>query len=467
MFRILIADDENSVVQSLLESIPWEELEIQVAGTACDGQQALQLVREQEIDIAILDIRMPGISGLELCEQLKKINEQIQVIIISGYAEFAYAEKAIQYGVIGYCLKPLEYFQVIKCLRKAVQNLKVSRHMAVREDLMEILERGDREEIRECLEKMGFPGGKCYVVASVGEKRLAELKKISISMRLGRGQWGYLIHMNEAKSLLEELRAKGCNQQHIKLPDGQGIGYMEKPVEAGEIYDALEECIIRAYQYFVNREHCICGETDESRANVWLDRVRTEFSQNRWEKISYILTEIREKGMDDFSVRSSLRLCNLILSSKPYRPEENDYYVYSIKTLVTEYGTLENMLVMLKQYLEEKNTEAQMAFSNTTFMKLIKYINENYRGNISLSGAAQAVCMNPNYVSQLFKKETGVTFINYITQKRLDDAKELLVTTPKSLNDIAVEVGFNDYFYFIKTFKKFTGMTPGQYRMQK
>lgn len=72
--------------------------------------------------------------------------------------------------------------------------------------------------------------------------------------------------------------------------------------------------------------------------------------------------------------------------------------------------------------------------------------------------------MNANYVSRLFKKETGTTFAYYITQKRIEDAKELLTTTKKPLTDIAMEVGFNDTFHFIKTFKKFMGMTPGQYR---
>ena len=83
-----------------------------------------------------------------------------------------------------------------------------------------------------------------------------------------------------------------------------------------------------------------------------------------------------------------------------------------------------------------------------------------------MTGAAAALYMNPNYISQLFKKEAGVTFVHYVTQKRVDDAKKLLVTTQKTLSDIAIEVGFNDSFYFIKTFKKFVGVTPGQYRME-
>ena len=107
MFRVLIADDESSVVQSMLFSMPWEELDMEVAGTASDGTAAMEIAKKEHIDIAILDIRMPGINGLELCERLRQMDEHIQLIISSGYAEFAYAEKAIQYGVVGYCLKPL------------------------------------------------------------------------------------------------------------------------------------------------------------------------------------------------------------------------------------------------------------------------------------------------------------------------------------------------------------------------
>ena len=73
--------------------------------------------------------------------------------------------------------------------------------------------------------------------------------------------------------------------------------------------------------------------------------------------------------------------------------------------------------------------------------------------------------MTPNYISQLFKREAGVTFVQYITQKRLEDAKELLLATQKSIEEIAAEVGVKDYCYFQKIFKKATGMPPGKYRM--
>ena len=179
-----------------------------------------------------------------------------------------------------------------------------------------------------------------------------------------------------------------------------------------------------------------------------------------------MLEETGQKGREDFTVRSALRLCNMIFAHSLFQNEENDYYIYSIEQLVDTYGDFMEMLRQLQRFLEENAavTENEQNFTNATFLKLVRYINENYRNEISLTGAAQVMNMNSNYISQLFKKETGITFVHYITQKRIEDAKELLTSTKKPLTDIALEVGFNDTFHFIKTFKRYVGMTPGQYR---
>lgn len=457
MFRALIADDESSVVQSLLCSVPWEELGIEVAGTASDGSAVLELAEKEGIDIAILDIRMPGMNGLELCSQLRKKNERIQLVIASGYAEFAYAEKAIQYGVIGYCLKPLDYMQVIRFLRRAVQNLQKDQHMIDWADLMEILERREESEIRECLAHLGFYQEKYFVAVSGGERKLLALEESGISVRLGRGQWGYIMRTNRIRQLGDEL---------YQILGWSGIGYVQQALAGEVIYEAFEECTARAFQYFVDGENKLCSQLDDWRANRWLDEVQKKIQTDQWESLVNILEEIGQKGREDFTVRSALRLCNLIFSHSLFRDEENDYYIYSIEQLVNTYGDFPEMLRQLQRFLEENAAEAESEqnFTNATFMKLMKYVNENYRSEISLTGAAQVLNMNSNYISQLFKKETGITFVHYITQRRLDDAKELLTTTKKPLTDIALEVGFNDTFHFIKTFKKFIGMTPGQYR---
>lgn len=456
MFNVLIADDEESVIQTLREGIDWKSLGLTVAAAAQGGLQALEKIKEKDIDIAILDIRMPGLSGLELCQRLQGENRHIQMIIVSGYAEFAYAEKAIQYGVIGYCLKPVDYLQMTRYLRKAISNIKSAKNILEQEDLLEILEKQDGREIRRQLKKLGFPEGHCYVAITVGERKLEELSRGGAAFRLGRGQWGYLLKKSEIETI-------------EKCGDGKclGIGYINRPLEGDEIYHALEDCRAYAYQYFVDGKTAVCTEADDNRAGQWIEKVQREVRNNRWERVVSILRKIKEKGMQDFTARSAQRLCNLVFSMSIFRDEESDYYVYNIEQLVSEYTSFAGMIETLLPIIENAGEEqGKTDFTNSAFMKLMRYINENYKGNISLTSAAQALYMNPNYVSQMFKKETGVTFVHYVTQKRIEDAKTLLVATQKPLADIAVEVGFNDYFHFIKTFKKFTEMTPSQYRNQ-
>ncbi|MCC8065713.1 MAG: response regulator [Clostridiales bacterium] len=457
MFRVVIADDEPSVVESLVQSIQWEELGLQVVGTASTGKDARKLVQEQKADIAILDIRMPGFSGLELCEQLKSENEEIQVIIISGYAEFAYAEKAIRYGVIGYCLKPLDYVQVTRYLRKALQNLNKINQIKIREDLLEVLEDASEKKIRNTLEPLGFEEDQYYVAVSIGE-RLQVLESNGLALRLGRGQWGYLMRQPFDQSVRAKL---------YKCLGWQGIGYFKESVCAQEIYSSLEECTVRAYQFFVDEKRCINAVSGE--IPDWLDAVRSEIQDGRWDKIPAILNQISESGKNKFDVRTALQLHHMISSilTSSSLSEENDPYIYSIEELVAEYGTFHRMTAQLAHLIEDMDRpDMAAAYNNSAFMKLIRYVNENYRGDISLSDAAHALYLNPNYVSQLFKKEAGVTFVRYVTQKRIEEAKDLLANTEASLTDIAIAVGFHDYFYFIKTFKKITGQTPKQYRDQ-
>lgn len=92
MYQVLIADDEPSVIESLEESLDWGALGLELAGSVGSGREAWEFCRREKVDIVILDIRMPGLNGLELCEKLRKESEEIQLIIISGYAEFSYSE---------------------------------------------------------------------------------------------------------------------------------------------------------------------------------------------------------------------------------------------------------------------------------------------------------------------------------------------------------------------------------------
>ena len=108
MIRVIIADDEKLICRLVQALADWDSLGMEVAGTAENGLEALQLVEALEPDILITDIRMPGCDGLELIRRAKELRPQLEVVIISGYAHFEYAQSAIQFGVGNYLLKPIK-----------------------------------------------------------------------------------------------------------------------------------------------------------------------------------------------------------------------------------------------------------------------------------------------------------------------------------------------------------------------
>ncbi len=457
MLQVLIIDDEPSVVKSLYRSIDWGALGLEVAGIAANGEEGLKFAEKKKIDIAICDIRMPGISGLEVCEQLQNMFHNIQLIIISGYAEFAYAERAIRVGVVGYCLKPLDYEQVKRCLLKAKMNLRQAEGRMDVDSFLEVLRDGEPDEIRNYLQESGLEAD-CYAVAVLVEQERPVIFDgiAQVTLHLGRNVWGYLVRENDFMTWLSQLKDA---QEKWK-----GCGYSKSVLYLENLYHELQECQSKACQYFISADQKICSKLDESKAAIWLESVRKETKkENLWK----LLNQIDECASKDFTIRSVLKLHNSIGLFLEKPNQEHDLYSYSVEQLRAEYKDFHEMIENLKEKLREPDEEEKTEnFSNASFMKILLYVDSHYTEDISLSGIAKVLFMSPSYIGQLFKKETGITFVQYLTQKRLEDAKQMLTSTDMLVTDISASVGFNDYFYFCRIFKKNTQLTPMQYRQK-
>lgn len=156
-------------------------------------------------------------------------------------------------------------------------------------------------------------------------------------------------------------------------------------------------------------------------------------------------------------------------SSEPSAPPEEEY-IFSRDQLYHLYGSFDAMIDSLLEELREPgitpDDRPERKTAHANLKEIVKHINENYHSDISIQSIARSFYMNPNYLSQLFKRELNVTFTEYLTQVRLRQARLLLATTSLTIGEIADSVGFRDYFYFIRLFKKYEKITPRQYRMQ-
>ena len=131
MWKVIIADDEKLICRLVQALVDWEALDMRVEAMAENGPDALQKIEEIRPDVLITDIRMPGLNGLELIKQAKQITPQLEIIIISGYAHFEYAQNAIALGVRNYILKPIKQDELCTTLQNVVKHLKEKREKDV------------------------------------------------------------------------------------------------------------------------------------------------------------------------------------------------------------------------------------------------------------------------------------------------------------------------------------------------
>lgn len=146
MLKVIIADDEERICQLIQALVDWDALHMEIVGTAANGLEAIELVERFCPDILITDIRMPGCDGLELIQKVKEGNPKLEVIIISGYAHFSYAQTAIKYGVGNYLLKPINKVELTQTLEKLYQ--KITDRNETESDLKQLMKDNENNKNR-------------------------------------------------------------------------------------------------------------------------------------------------------------------------------------------------------------------------------------------------------------------------------------------------------------------------------
>lgn len=469
MYKVLIVDDEFLIVKSLKNRIRWKDCGFKVVGEAYNGLEAYEKILELKPDVVFTDIRMPGMGGLELVEKAFRQELDVKFIIVSGYAEFEYAQKALNFGVLGFCLKPFNVVETGELLRSVKLKLDKAR-LALENEFISLLDGScsfNREACSDILCKLGFDiktmnGFRAVVAFGEEELSLPEASEY-LKFKSGRGKYIYLCSNAE---FIQNI----C-QCLSNLPNGlRGVGISRLYYKIDFLEEAVDEANISAAQYFITGRKGIYEyiEPDTRRFDKLLRDMKITVLTKNNNEIEHVLNyacDVLKEG--DFNVRHALKLYNLLFyllcqeSGTCY-----DGPLESLQQLTGAYRDLYEMLSGLKAMLHSKEEEPGIAdeTGNETYIKVLNYLNQNYYKEISVQSIAEGLSVNPNYLSQLFRKHKGVTITEYLTAMRINQACSMLKTTDSAIYEIADFVGYNDYFYFAKVFKKITGTTPKAYR---
>ena len=457
MYRVLIVDDEENVVASLKKNIPWASMDLTVAGEAAGMEEALALARRETFHILVSDIKMPGGSGLELFSELSALQPHIQGILVSGHADFAYAQKAFQCGMIGYCLKPVDPADLCAYLKKAIQQLNKGGQPGRDTQLIAALAEEQPQALARALTLFGLDPNHFYIAVADGLVKDDPLLPGAASIRLRNGRYCFFLSRP-----LDPAQAEALVRSHGL----SGLGYLRAPSRADTFSDDLRTGLSYSLQRFITGKSqpvCHCGSDDKS----VLSQVQDAIARQNDAALSSLLRQLAS-APPDISIGCAFRISNMVHNYRydPSLSEDGENgYAYDFDHLLALYPGAGDMLADLIRLAETPVHAAEGAFEseNMTFLRIVKYIHQHYADDLSLNTLADALHVTPGYASRLFSRESGTTYRRYLTELRIEKAKELLNTSSLSLAEVCDRVGFNDYFHFLKTFKRLTGISPGKY----
>lgn len=522
--KLLIVDDEELIRKGIIARLSYLGFVFDGILEAESGTEALEAVKENGADIVISDIQMPDMDGLTFIREAKTVNPALRFLILSGYAEFAYAREALFLGVKAYLLKPLSNEELKNVMEKLLAEMERAA------DIQEKIVSGSRLKKREAeysMEKKintllrlslkdqkidGNTGGRLLLaILTIDEKSCdrtfleEDMELIRFAVRnvfnevsphrlllvnslLNREQM-YVVFKSsgretyspdgmrrEVELLFLQLRSVLEKKMGIYLTmavSSPGRVLCKEMLQEAEA--ALRQRLLQGENnlYFFGDEELISEKQFTDMELYLLEQAMAESESEALRKHLdrlFYEEEVRHQYGVSYVRILLLRICNMLF--KYYGTEIQQSM--GAADMMRRFDTLEELSDIgkinsgLKSIISEcmNGRRIQDSKARDKILLAAEYIKSHYRENMSVYSLAKRYHMSPSYFSTTFKKELERSAIHYMTEVRVERAMEYLKETTDSVAEIAEKVGYEDSQYFFRVFKKIAGITPLQYRQQ-
>lgn len=465
--RVMIVDDEYMIVKGLERLIRWQELGLQLIGTAGNGQEALDLMSRQAVDIVITDVNMPNVTGIDFISQAKALGQDFVFIFVSGYQEFEYVKRGMELGAKNYLLKPIDKVELHRVLSQVAQEIRDKRALA------QVISDHEQAQLTSWLEtgQGSLPLRYQDVTAPNWQWVLAQ--KTCQPQLLAAGGWSIMVLgdwllgiMPQSDSCQESQDSSMQIQSNLSLTNIHHKLQTFLQAESRRLFYEWEWDEERARQSFWQ------DESDASQTDPTTVKLVDQLVGHLYEAIDNQNSIKLDADLDSF-----LAFCQ----ERELAPQE----VVQLTALVRHYFDIKSnqhtptslldeganqplTFALLSQHLKEHldlgGREKRHHLYPPIVNEVLAAIYERYNENISMKSLADDLHVNVMYLGQLFKREVGMTLSRYINQYRLAIAKDLLIASKLSVAQIAVKVGYQNQAYFYRVFKQSEGVSPKEYR---
>ncbi|WMC94194.1 response regulator [Kineothrix sp. MB12-C1] len=529
MLKLIVVDDEPLYRQYLVESVEWENYGFEICCEAKNGLDALEKIGTFKPDIALVDINMPFMNGLELIERLRDQYSNIAVILVTGHNEFDYARKAIKLGALDYILKPFNNDELMVPLLKIKESiekdrLEITAHKAetemIKGRLLNLLISNEfilkEDEMIARLSRLGINIHSLLFRVAIVEidnmyqrwseaseivlwqfalanilNEITNIKGKNIIFNGPEGRIISLIQFEDDEDLIKfstDGYQRLCEvvRKYFDFTVTVGIGRPARGFEAvrGSYKDAL--AALQNKLILSNSKVIDYSSVESNGMNIGF--YPSEINENLLlglkmgdievikEELANIFSFIKEQKLSvDYTMTIFAGLVSLCLSyivELGKSIEDVFGKNFSPYSEINNIGSLETSLLWFTQLFEKVIyylDKHKLTKSKLLVKKVKDYIDSNLQDNeLDIGKISKNVFINSSYLRKTFKKEIGITVSDYITSARMQKAKELLTSDKDiAISRISEVIGYSDAGYFSKCFKKYTGLSPSEYGNSK
>jgi len=518
-YKILIADDEYWTREKIRNMIQWEKYGLEFLEPAVDGEDVLNKIQAEKPDILITDINMPFINGVQLLSVLKDKYPEIITFVISGYDDFNYVKDTFMSGSINYLVKPVSKIDLVNALSNALEiisdrqkmQLKASSLMQDREFSLLV----EREEtpftpMTAINSNIDFTGFSMMLIKIHNMKELAkkyrhDMNQISYAMKKEIkniiSSEGILV-FNHIYRSNEFIVVTDMDNDEIRKAADRILVFFSPIVQSSisicvseHIYtlDSIHVAYIQSVALFMTRKYIDKNEILFSNKNGAIpdnSNINSRINEEHEKQLKSLLLRGNKSALKSMVFESiGLRGCQ----NQCWSYLEVKQTVKRILNIFTDYISnhkqpkdvvdMEQMVDAADKMIESLDSEAlcdildeiiEFAASNSkeeasdSIRSLVKqavqYIDTHYFEEINLSSLSQQFNVESSYFSKMFRQETGENPMVYITRLRMEKAKEYMKNKGINLTEIAFMVGYDDYTYFSRVFRKVEGKSPRDFR---
>ncbi|MCY9693607.1 response regulator [Paenibacillus alginolyticus] len=500
--KLMVVDDEPIILNGIIRMIQKANTPfIEIVGAA-DGFDALQKLAYFQPDLILTDIHMPEMDGLALIKEIQTLNLCSRFVILTGYGDFAYARQALRYQVIDYLLKPINKEELLTVLTKVEQTIREEQQQSIEHDLLllkeHILYNTPIEDIPIKPEQLHSLLPDPYTtiivfqayedVPLLTDERLEGIRILleqvckntyTVQSRFLRQTVlianGVIVPTDEelkrsCGELFELKRIQGngyCIGVSVRKNDNENLRDLYIEAMAAMLFNRYfsncnltlyrpeSETLHNDYDQLVNYiEHSLCQQISIEQIEKDIQSILPHFSGH---------ADCNNKLREQFLICVSVYLQSVGLTPEVIWGEHAATKLFSPGNPPLENISVSEIIAQLIRYA--RSTDRQQP-NIQAIDKIVAFVEQNYKLDLSLDAVADHVQMHPNYISMLFRKEMGLTFLHYLHTFRLAKAKRIMQENPDwPINTIAELVGYENPRHFFKVFKKFENITPGQYRL--